>query len=98
MFADKAELFNRLVQRMCTLVDHQLDLPPRSTTQARLRRVSSDVGQTLHSLPLLSMRGRRCDSQHVIEEEDSLHLELGGHLPLNEECRPVFVVADEELS
>jgi len=101
VFADKAELFNHLVQRMCTLVDHRLDLPPHSSTQNRLRRVRSDVGQNLRSLPLSSMRDRRCDSQHVIEEEDSLYLELGDlvtRVPLNDECRPVFVVADEELS
>jgi len=44
------------------------------------------------------MRDRRCDSQHVIEEEeDSLYLELGSHMSLNDESRPVFVVAEEEL-
>lgn len=98
MFADKAELFNRLVQRMCTLVDHQLDLPPRRNTPTCLRRVCSDTGQHLRSLPLSSMRDRRCDSQHVIEEEDSLYSELESHVPLNDEFRPVFVIADDELS
>jgi len=98
VFADKAELFNRLVQRTCTLVDHHLDLPPRSGTQTRLRRVCSDVGQNLHSRPLSSMRDRRCDSQHVIEEESSLCMELGSHVPVNDDDRPVFVVAEEDLS
>jgi len=44
------------------------------------------------------MRDRRCDSQHVIEEEDSLYSELESHVPLNDEFRPVFVIADDELS
>jgi len=96
VFADKAELFNRLVQRICTLVDHQLDLPPHSSSRSRLRRVCSDVGH-LHSLPLSSMRGRRSDSQHVIVEENSLYLELGSHVSPNDESRPVFVVAEEDL-
>ena len=98
MFADKAALFNHLIQRTCTLVDHQLDVPPRRSMQTRLRRVCSDVGQSPHSSPLSSMRDRRCDSQHIIEEEeDSLYLELGSHMSLNDESRPVFVVAEEEL-
>lgn len=95
MFADKAELFNSLVQRMCTIVDHQLDLPARgggSSGRSRLRRVSSDLTQHLHSAS--SLRYRRCDSQRLIAEEDSpVHLELEGH----DEHPPVFAVDDDEL-
>jgi len=96
VFADKAELFNHLVQHVCTLVDHQLDLPHRRPAHSRLRRVSSDVG---HSLPIVSQtRLRRCDSQHIAEEEPPVLVELGTGVPTNSETSPpVFVVADEEL-
>jgi len=92
VFADKAELFNRLVQRMCALVYHQLDLPHTSGSHSRLRRVRSEVGQSHGMSP---MRNRRCDSQLIAEEEASLFMELGS---TSDECRPVFVVADEELN
>lgn len=93
MFADKAELFNSLVQRMCTLVDHRLDVPPRTSSRSQLRRVRSDVGQS-HTVS--SMRFRRCDSQHIAEEEDiPCCMDL---LSTDDESRPVFVIADEELN
>lgn len=95
MFADKVELFNHLVQHVCTLVDHQLDLPPRCPARSRLRRVRSDVGHSLHSMS--QTRFRRCDSQHIAEEEMSLYTELESAVTTNDERRPVFVVADEEM-
>lgn len=95
MFVDKAELFNSLVQRVCTLVDHHLDVPPHSSavtvSHSRMRRVCSDVGQR-HSAS--SARYRRCDSQHIAEEETLPYMELSS---AGDECRPVFVVDEEEL-
>ena len=99
MFADKAELFNRLVQHVCTLVDHRLDCAPRRCpSRSRLRRASSDVGHTLlHSTS--HARVRRCDSQHITEEEPApSYTELASPLTNDDESRPVFVVAEEELS
>lgn len=94
MFADQAELFNRLVQRVCLLVDHHLDVPPHrsSLTSSRLRRVRSEVGRG-HSM--LSVHFRRCDSQHIAEEDTPLCMELAS---TDDECRPVFVVDAEELN
>jgi len=95
VFADKAELFSRLVQHACALVDHQLDLPARSPARSRLRRVRSDVGHTLHSMS--QTRCRRCDSQHIAEEEPSFCMELESAVTTDDECRPGFVVGDDEL-
>lgn len=94
MFADQAELLNRLVQRVCLLVDHHLDVPPHSSglTSSRLRRVCSEVG---HSRGLSSVHFRRCDSQHIAEEETPLCMELSS---TDDKCRPVFVVDAEELN
>jgi len=73
------------------LVDHQLDLPPHSTSGSRqLRHVRSDVGLSHSALP---MRFRRCDSQHIAEEEAPSCMELAS---TSDEHRPVFVVADGE--
>jgi len=97
VFADKADLFNRLVQRVCAMVDHQLDTPPHNSgSRSSLRRVRTDASLSLHNVSL--MHRRRCDSQHITEEETPLCVELESLADVSGECRPVFVVADEELN
>jgi len=91
VFADKVELFNGLIQRVCTLVDHQLDHSHHSITHSQLRRVRSDVGQT-HCLNSACLR--RCDTQYIAEEDASLCMELGS--TSGDEYRPLFLVGDEE--
>jgi len=96
VFADRADLFNRLVQHVCTLVDHRLDTP---SLHGRLRRVRSDVGHILRSPS--QTRVRRCDSQHIVEEDMKAlaYMELASAaVSETDEHRPVFVVAEEELS
>jgi len=101
VFAEKPEVFNRLVQRVCTLVDHQLDVPPSrsssSSIRGRLRRVRSDVGQIFRTMS--SAEYRRCDSQIITEEDNSLYTELGSHVAATDDVpRPVFVVDEKDLN
>jgi pimeloyl-ACP methyl ester carboxylesterase len=71
VFADKAGLFNKLLQHTCTLVDHRLDVvPTRSALRNRLRRVRSESSPNLQRVMTFNRR-RRCDSQRITEEQET---------------------------
>jgi hypothetical protein len=109
VFADKAELINRLVQHTCSLVDHRLDVVlPRTKSTGRLRRVRSECGPNL--VKMSGMQRRRCDSQCISEEPESYMpsaavaaaaaVRESSPEPqpseLEEPPRPVFVVSDDD--
>jgi pimeloyl-ACP methyl ester carboxylesterase len=101
VFADKSDLFNKLLQHTCSLVDHRLDIIPAPSMRNRLRRVRSESSPNLQKLSAL--RRRRCDSQRISEEQEDGSVlmasesvvDIGGQHEAGSQ-RPVFVVSYDE--
>ena len=106
VFAEKAELFDKLVHHTCSLVDHRLDVQlPHSNSRTRLRRVRSECGPNLREVPSSPMLRRRCDSQSISEETEVASQSAGSacrssfaaspHQQLLP--RPIFGISDDDF-